>query len=55
MILKHRFIPTPKPGEPAEWTHPPVERPFARWQPANDIFEAYDAIKRDFVPAETKP
>jgi hypothetical protein len=55
VILKHRFILTPKPGEPAEWTSPPVERPFVRWRPASDTYEAYDAIKRDFVPVEAKP
>jgi hypothetical protein len=55
VILKHRYIPTPKPGEPPEWTQPPQERPFARWKPATDTFEAYDAVNKQFVPVEAKP
>ncbi len=54
VILKFRFIPTPKPGEPAEWG-PPAERPFARWRPADDSFEAYDAIHKRFVPVGVQP
>lgn len=54
-ILKHRYISTPMPGTPAEWTQPVVERPFARWTPATEYFEAYDAINRCFVPVEAKP
>ncbi len=55
VILKHRFILTPMPGTPAEWTQPVVERPCARWHPATGTFEAYDAINHRFVPAEAKP
>lgn len=42
VVLKHRYIPTPKPGEPRGWARPAVERPFARWRPADDTFEAFD-------------
>jgi hypothetical protein len=55
VILKHRYILTPMPGTPAQWTQPAVERPFARWHPATDLFEAYDAINRRFVSVEAKP
>jgi hypothetical protein len=54
-ILKHRYIPTPKPGEPAEWTRPVVERPFIRWRPADDSLEGYDAAGGRFVPLEAQP
>jgi hypothetical protein len=54
-ILKHRYIPTPLPGTPAEWTQPPVERPFARWYPATDVFEAYNVADCCFVPVGAKP
>jgi hypothetical protein len=55
VILKHRYIPTPKPGDPHGWTQTPQERPFARWRPADDSFEAYDAVNKRFVPAGGKP
>lgn len=55
VILKHRYIPTPRPGEPHEWTQPPQERPYARWKPAEDTFEAYDAVNKRFVPVEMNP
>jgi hypothetical protein len=55
VILKHRFIPMPKPGAPADWSRPAVERPFARWRPAADAFEAYDVIAGRFVPVEVGP
>ena len=55
VILKHRFIATPKPGAPADWTQPPQERPFARWYPATDAFDAYDAVNRRFVSVRRKP
>jgi hypothetical protein len=55
VILKHRFVLTPKPNEPRGWTHPVVERPFARWRPADDSYEAYDAVNKRFVPVGAKP
>lgn len=55
VILKHRYVPTPKPVEPPEWTRPVQERPYVRWRPANDSFEAYDIVKEQFVPVGTKP
>jgi hypothetical protein len=55
VVLKHRFVPTPEPGDPHGWTAPVVERPYAKWRPAADTIEAYDAILRQFVPVEEKP
>ncbi len=55
VILKHRFIPTPKPTDPRGWTGTIVERPYARWRPADDSFEAYDVIQKRFVPVGGKP
>jgi hypothetical protein len=55
VILKHRYIPTPRPGELPEWTRPPEERPFARWRPADDSLDAYDAVNKRFVPVEAMP
>lgn len=55
VILKHRFVPTPKPGEPRGWSHPAVERPYARWRPADDTYEAYDVPSKRFVPVGAKP
>jgi hypothetical protein len=55
LILKHRYIPTPKPNEPRGWTQPPHERPFARWKPADGTFDAYDAVNKRFVPVEVQP
>jgi hypothetical protein len=55
VILKHRYIPTPKPGEPRGWTQPVAERPYARWRPADDVLEAYDAVHGLFVPVGEKP
>ena len=54
VILKHRFIPTPKPTDPRGWVVPIVERPFARWKPATDTFEVYNAVNKQFV-AGVKP
>jgi hypothetical protein len=55
VILKHRFIPTPKPTDPRGWTQPIAERPFAKWRPADDSYEAYDAREKRFVPVGAKP
>jgi hypothetical protein len=54
VILKHRFIPTPKPDEQPEWTRV-VERPYAKWRPADNSLEAYDAVNHRFVPVEARP
>jgi hypothetical protein len=55
VILKHRFIPTPKPAEPRGWTRPVVERPYVKWRPADDSYEAFDAVSGRFVPVRVKP
>jgi hypothetical protein len=55
VILKHRFIPTPNPGEPRGWTAPPFERPYARWRPAADSLDAYDPVNKVFVPLGGQP
>jgi hypothetical protein len=55
VILKHRFIPTPAPTDPSGWTVPPVERPFARWRPADDSFEPFDPANGRFVPVGANP
>src|SRR5262245_37142842 len=55
VILKHRYIPTPKPGEPRGWSKPAAERPYARWKPADDSLEAFDIVNNRFVPVEAKP
>ncbi|MBN9122498.1 MAG: hypothetical protein J0I06_25695 [Planctomycetes bacterium] len=55
VILKHRYIPTPKPNEPRVWTRPVVERPYALWRPADDSYEVYDAVAKRFVPVGDKP
>jgi hypothetical protein len=49
VILKHRFVPTPKPNEPRGWVLPPVERPYTKWRPADDSYEAYDAVNKRWV------
>ena len=49
VILKHRFIPTPPPGGPRGWVRPVVERPFAKWTPATNTYEVYDAVNKQFV------
>lgn len=55
VILKHRFIPTPKPGEPRGWTCPIAERPFARWRPTEDTLDAFDPLTGQFVPVRATP
>jgi hypothetical protein len=55
VVLKHRFVPSPKPGEPAGWMSPTRERPFARWHPADNSFEAYDVLAGCFKPVGEKP
>jgi hypothetical protein len=55
VIMKHRYVPTPRPGEPADWTRPAAQRPFVRWHPASDSLEGYDALGGRFVPLEGKP
>lgn len=55
VILKHRYLPTPKPGEPPEWAQSVQERPYALWRPASDSFDAFDMVKSQFVPVGTKP
>lgn len=55
VILKHRFIPTPGPAEPRGWTHEIVERPYAKWWPADDTIEAFDPLAGRFVPVRAEP
>lgn len=55
VILKHRFIPTPKPNEPRGWTLPISERPYAKWQPTVDTLVAYDILNKRFVAVEARP
>ncbi len=55
VVLKYRFIPTPRPGEPGGWTRPISERPFARWKPADDTYEAFDVLAGRFVPVGGGP
>jgi hypothetical protein len=57
VVLKHRFIPTPKPsgGEPHGWLTPAVERPYAKWYPADNRYEVYDVLNERFVPVEELP
>jgi hypothetical protein len=49
VVLKHRYIPTPPPGAPRGWTLPVAERPYARWFPATDAYEGYDAVEKKWV------
>jgi hypothetical protein len=62
VTLVLRYIPTPLPGEPADWTRRPAfERPFARWRPhvvppgGFMALEGYDPVGRQFVPLATWP
>jgi hypothetical protein len=55
VVLKHRYIPTPAPNQPPDWTAPVVERPYAKWRPGDDGYEVYDAVNRRFVPVEEMP
>ncbi|MCS6864917.1 MAG: hypothetical protein RMJ56_05995 [Gemmataceae bacterium] len=54
VILKHRYVRSPRPGEAPHWTHPVFERPFARWRPADDTMEAFDVMTQRFVLVEAK-
>lgn len=49
VVLKHRYIPTPHPGAARGWTLPVEERPFARWFPETDAYEAFDAVQKRWV------
>jgi hypothetical protein len=62
VILLLRAIPTPPPGEPADWTRRPAcEFPFARWRPGVPTregfmaLEGYDPVGQRFVPLATWP
>lgn len=55
VILKHRFIPTPKPSDPRGWTRPISERPYAKWQPTVDSYAVYDILNKRFVSVEARP
>ena len=54
VVMKHRYIRMPKPGEPRD-TREVTERPFARWHPDTGELEAFDVMTMRFVPAEAKP
>ena len=55
VVLKFRYIPTPLPGEPKEWTKPLTERPYCRWkineppEPGYLPLEAYDPVANRYV------
>ena len=56
------YVPTPLPGEPADWTRrEPFERPFARWrldvspEPGFMPIEGYDPVACEFVPLKVWP
>jgi hypothetical protein len=55
VVLKYRYIPTPLPGEPREWTKPVTERPYCRWKPLETPepgylpLEGYDPVNKRFV------
>ncbi|HEX4608173.1 MAG TPA: hypothetical protein VH092_08200 [Urbifossiella sp.] len=55
IVLKYRYIPTPLPGEPKEWTGPVVERPYCRWRPGEPVapgdlpVEAFDPVANRYV------
>lgn len=55
VIMKHRYIPTPKPGESRGASATVTERPFARWWPESDALDAFDATTMTFVAVEAKP
>lgn len=52
VIFKHRFVRTPRPGEPKVWGTTVDERYYAKWTPATGTYEVYDAVRGAFVPAE---
>jgi hypothetical protein len=55
VVLLYRFIPSPLPGEPHDWTQPVTERPYARWLPFVTSesgylpVEAYNPITNQYV------
>lgn len=62
VVLMLRSIPTPPPGEPADWTRRPIfERPFARWRPGGAPepgfmpIEGYDPVAKEFVRLKQWP
>ena len=55
IVLIHRYISTPKPGEPADGPRTVSERPFARWWPDIDALDAFDAKTMSFIPAGAQP
>lgn len=55
VIMKHRYIPTPRPGEVRHTPQAVTERPFARWWPESDALDAFDVTLTRFVSVEGKP
>lgn len=49
VVMKHRYISTPPPNAPSAGPHKIEERPYARWHPATDELEAFDAVSARFV------
>lgn len=55
VVLKHRFISTPRPDRPGE-PRTIEERPYARWRPDTDELEAFDLVAKRYVSAaEVQP
>jgi hypothetical protein len=62
VVLLLHYIPTPLPGEPADWTRRPAfERPFARWcpgalpEPDFMAVEGFDPVANRFVRLKQWP
>ncbi|WP_148087561.1 hypothetical protein [Gemmata obscuriglobus] len=49
VVLKHRYISTPDPKEPADVPRTIEERPYARWHPDTNELEAFDVVAKRFV------
>lgn len=49
-ILKHRFVRTPRPGEPSAWGTTVEERYHARWYPNGGAYDVFDPVRGAFLP-----
>ncbi|HEY1190110.1 MAG TPA: hypothetical protein VGE74_20845 [Gemmata sp.] len=50
VVMKHRYVSTPQPGQGARAPRTVEERPFARWRPESDEMDAFDVVTMRFVP-----